>query len=913
MALCPKCGKDIGIGAFCGKCGLTVYENQKNNASASAGKISAASKIEITKADLDKLEIALRKAPNEPLSYVNLAEAQLALGKIKQAYSTLRAAKAISPKNSAVLKVAAKIYETMNRPEDAAKALTEHLEQDFDNIDEVIHLSELLYGLGKKQEALVWLGKALKKNPNSPQVVIKIASIYLSLNNAQEAEKFLNHYKKIAGATSEMYILMGQTMLARKFYDGAVKNYSEAIKAFPKDVRMQIGLGRAFLATDEKGRAMLEFERAHEIEPKNPEILIELGKLQYSMGLDEKAEKTFASLNSNNLATGEIFLNVCLYFKERNEINKALKYIEKAHKISPYNPEVQKNFGEILVKLKRFEEACQIYTDAIDANQNCVWAHNGIVSTATATENIKLKAASQKALLGIEAENAEKWCDYGETLIRMGNFDEAKDAFEKASKIDPTCVRAYQAPELIKLEKARAEGEKLYNQAKEALENDFFMTATERLERALKIMPNEPAWVKKMAEIAVKTADIKRASVTLAKLRSFDASDFKTAYTLARVYEYENKYSLATDLLASITRDHPNEFEAQLMLLRIKRTQMRSVGIDKEVIEAMVKNAEQEISLNPAESPVPLLIRGYANYIFSFKSRYQDDGLAAAERVFNEVLARFGTNNIWAIKGLAFCERLRGNTEKAIEHTRNIVKNSSDSKNLYNLAKLHENFQQYGEARKCYKSLCELFPENGTYRRRLLETITEISKNSSKNELLNLLSEHFQKMQKNPENIWLLYETAIGQELAGNFALNSDEWIKRALLTWNKAANHPAANNWVKWGMAMCQIKNLTGIDKMKAANNNLKICEKILLETPNNPIAYMAVAYCHLANSDITHTDKALGFIEKARFLAPDDAEICLLSAKTAKILGKSVIVDAMGYNMILLEPELAIKIFQL
>jgi len=46
---------------------------------------------------------------------------------------------------------------------------------------------------------------------------------------------------------------------------------------------------------------------------------------------------------------------------------------------------------------------------------------------------------------------------------------------------------------------------------------------------------------------------------------------------------------------------------------------------------------------------------------------------------------------------------------------------------------------------------------------------------------------------------------------------------------------------------------------------------------------------------------------------LAPDDAEICLLAAKTAKILGKSVIVDAMGYNMILLEPELAIKIFQL
>jgi tetratricopeptide (TPR) repeat protein len=908
MALCPKCKTETSSGSFCGNCGFIMFHD---TASAQAAKQSQTG-VTLTIKDLENLEAALKKAPTDPMSYVNLAEAQLIMNRLQQAYSTIRAARAISPKHSKVLKISAQVYEAMKRPEDAIKSLTQYLKDDVSDSTELMRLANLLFDLGKKEEALIWLGKGLKRDPNNAELCIRIASIYLSIGNPEEAQKFLNHYKKLAGATPEMYLLMGQTMLSRKFYDGALKNFTEAAQAFPEDVRMQIGLGQAHLAMSEKGKALLVFEKAIEKDASNPEILVELSKLQCSMGLDEKAETSFRSMFKNKRMTGEQYLELAIYFKERKRDNKALEFIKKGQAISPFHPEIQRNLVEILINLRKFSEALELAKEVVYLQAECLWAHEAIVVCAEAMQELKAKAESQLSLIKLENRGAEAWCDYAETLIRLLSFDEAREAFDRAAKLDPTCLRAYQAPELIKIEKSRAQGEKFYKQALEAIKNKFFMTATERLERALKIMPNEPTWIKTMSEVAIKTANLQRASETLSKIRNVDASDYSTAFNLARVYEVQSKHSLAIEILNSVTREHPHEFEAHLLLLRLKRGQMRSVSLDKDAIEAMVKNATQNIPLKVTESPIPTLVKGYAYYLFSARTRQKTDGLAAAECAFNEVLARFGTNNELALKGLLLCERARGDIEKALERADNLIAAASDSSNLFRKGKLQENFQQHAEARKSYASLVSLFPENGKFRIRYLETLAESSKEGSKNHLLSYLSELFQKMRKDSDNLWLYFDTGVGQELAARLGSQPDEWVKRALMTWNKAYTLPNANAWVKLGMIECQLRHLAGKDRLKSINNNIKICEKVLFETPNNPIAYKVMGLCHLAYNDLTHNDLALEFLLKAWFLEPEDCEINLLLAQTAKTVGKSVIVDGIGYNMLLLEPELGSSIFQ-
>lgn len=918
MAICPKCLSEAGTGRYCGKCGAPIEQKPTAKDVAAAQKISkpesvpAQAEVSMNRSDIEALEKKLKENPTVVENYLELVTALDNIGRFEQAYSTFRAVRAIAPDNPDVLEAGALIFEHMNRREEAIECLEAAIQNRPDNSEAVFRLSGLLYDSGKKDEALTRLESLYRKNPRHQEVLIRMAQIHLSLGNASEAQKHLAVYKELAGATAEMYLLLGQTMLARKFYDGAVKNFREASRAFPDDAQMRIGLGRAYLGMNEKGQALLEFEQALNKQPDNPEILIELGKLQNSMGMEEQADQTFERVEKSKSSNGECFLNIAQHFVERSNLPRALKYLEMAHELSPYHPDIQRTLGQTLAKQKRHIEALAVFQQAVETYPNCEWGHVGIVSSADATAAFALKAGSQKKLLEIRNSGAEDWCDYGETLIRLGRFDDAQDAFEAAARIDPTCVRAYQAPELIKIEKARSDGEKLAEQGIEALQKKFYLTAAERLERALELVPSQPEWIKTLADISLKTAEVERASSLLARARSFDSTDFTTNFNLARVYEFENKIPLAIELLTTITRDHPGELRAHLMLLRLKRSQIRGTRVEPEMLEALVKNLELELAHIRRDSPVPLLVRGYARYIFGSRSKFQVESFSRAEKTFNDVLGRFGDNED-AIRGLALVERARGNVEKAVEHTRALVKHSSEPQQLYELARLHENFQQHGEARKCYSSLRNLFPENGYYRRKHIEMIAEISKNSSKNELMNMLSDHHQALQSRADQIWLLYETAIGQELLAEYTAQKEEWVKKALLTWHKAASHSESNHWIRWGMLRCQFRHLKGADRQRAAGINLKACEKILREMPDNSLALQAVARCYLAYGDLTNCDKALGFLEKSWFLSTDYSETAKLLAKTAKELGKSVIVDAIGYNMILLEPELATTMFQL
>ena len=80
----------------------------------------------------------------------------------------------------------------------------------------------------------------------------------------------------------------------------------------------------------------------------------------------------------------------------------------------------------------------------------------------------------------------------------------------------------------------------------------------------------------------------------------------------------------------------------------------------------------------------------------------------------------------------------------------------------------------------------------------------------------------------------------------------------------------------------------------------------------PDYSGSYTAMARCLLAFNDLTNNDKALDYLEKAWFLDESSAETGEMLAETAKGLGKSVMVDVVGYNVILSEPELAGCIFK-
>ena len=80
----------------------------------------------------------------------------------------------------------------------------------------------------------------------------------------------------------------------------------------------------------------------------------------------------------------------------------------------------------------------------------------------------------------------------------------------------------------------------------------------------------------------------------------------------------------------------------------------------------------------------------------------------------------------------------------------------------------------------------------------------------------------------------------------------------------------------------------------------------------PDYSGGYVAMAKCLLAFNDLTNNNKALDYLKRAWFLNNTSVETGKLLAETAKSLGKSDIVDVVGYNVVLSEPEIANTIFK-
>lgn len=912
MAVCPKCSADSLKGRYCGSCGYSVKPEM-----AASGTPEQQQNTAIPEAEADirqqiaELDEQLKRYPCDCNNYIKLLELLIKTEKNEQAYSTFRAARALAPESVSVLKAGAKVLEKLGRRDEAINLLRKVFKKTPADITSVCNLSSLLFDSGQKEEALRILESLQKVAGGNPEILIRIAQIHLSLGDASEAQKYVARYRQLAGTNRQMFILMGQTMLARQFYDGAIKNFREAIALFPQDPEMRLGLGKAYVGMGERGQALLELEQALNKMPGNIEILLELGKLQNTLGMDDQAKMTFERIEKSSEVSGEHFLGMAAHFLERNDLPQALFHLKHAHRVSPYHQEVQKLLGETLLRQKKLDQALEIFQKAVENNPRCDWAYEGIIKSTKRNNDLEARAKAQKKLLEIRKPTAEIWCDYGETLIGLKFFNQAQDAFEEAAKLDPTCVRSYQAPELIKIEKARSEGEKLADQARDGIEKKFYLSAADRLEKALALVPDQPEWLRMLADISLKTANIARASTILVKLRAKQPDDYKNSFDLARIYEQENKIQLAIELLSSVTKEHPTELNAHLMLLRLKRSQIRSNRVEMEMLDALVRNLDLELSHLRKSSAVPLLVNGYACYIFSFRTKFQQEGFARAEKAFNEVIKKF-VDNEDALRGLSLIARSRGDIAKAVEHFKALIKLSAEPRKLYGIARLHENFQQFAEARKYYESLRNLYPEDGHYRAKVVEMTAELSKVSSKNELMNMLSHHFKAIQNGEKSIWPLYETAIGQNLVADNSTQQEEWIKKSMLSWHKAASHPETNHWVRWGMLDCQLSRLKGNDKHKVAITSLKACEKLLREMPDSDLAYQAVARCHLAMDDLVNKDIALEHLEKAWFLQPKNILTAKLYAKTAKELGKSVILDSVSHYMILLEPELSLTLLQ-
>ena len=135
---------------------------------------------------------------------------------------------------------------------------------------------------------------------------------------------------------------------------------------------------------------------------------------------------------------------------EKGDYQKALAIYTEANIKAPKDAETLFKIGYALMKQDRDDEAIEQYKEALELDPNNTYIHQAMASLYRKMHEYASARNHLNASLQIDDKNPITYYNYGNLLVDMQHFDEAKEMYKKALELDADFKEAQE--ELAKLE-----------------------------------------------------------------------------------------------------------------------------------------------------------------------------------------------------------------------------------------------------------------------------------------------------------------------------------------------------------------------------------------------------------------------------------------------------------------------------
>lgn len=329
----------------------------------------------------------------------------------------------------------------MGKVDEAIKEGEKLIASDPDEIDYNIDQAELLMSNKRNDQAIPYLEKILKMNPENAQAHIMLAQLYQEKGEIEKCNRELElaFADNSLDVTTKARILLGYMNMAKdeKSKETVLSLVKILVKTNPQDPKSHAIYGDVlFQKGDEKG-ARDEYVKAARLDKSINEVWGNIINIDFKLRqIDSAIVHSEEAIEVFPNQSAFWYLNGSAYYQKRNHV-KAAESLEEARRLTPEGSDLFQHInallGDTYNSLSKYQKSDEAYEAAlkIDPNNDHV-LNNYTYFLSLRKEKLTLAAEMGARLVEKHPENGTYLDTYAWVLYVMKDYTKARTFLEKA-------------------------------------------------------------------------------------------------------------------------------------------------------------------------------------------------------------------------------------------------------------------------------------------------------------------------------------------------------------------------------------------------------------------------------------------------------------------------------------------------
>src|SRR5882672_4647259 len=330
----------------------------------------------------------------------------------------------------------------------AFQELSRAAELDPENYPAHVDIANLLVST-RQTESLKQAEEHLKilreKQPNNPTTYEAWANYYSAQSNLGAAIQEMQKAVLVDPNRSESYLNLALLQMRGNLADQAEVNFKKAASVDAKAMNAQLALGSFYQSRNRMGEAEQQFRHAIDLDPKDPAPRAALVRLMMAAGKKSEIEAFLRKTRSDLPDNSEGYRMLGDFYFANGDLDKATVEYDSLYSDHPRDPQVKKNYIQLLILKNRLDEAVKLNDDVLKTNPHDVegLVYRGQIQLRKGDANGAVD--SLQGALRNDPENAIAHYQLGTAFDQQHNEGRAESEWRESVRLRPDLTDAYRA------------------------------------------------------------------------------------------------------------------------------------------------------------------------------------------------------------------------------------------------------------------------------------------------------------------------------------------------------------------------------------------------------------------------------------------------------------------------------------